>query len=144
MIAKARGLEVLVPSGTTILAAVRSDVFRREAEGKARRADEIAPVLLRMAPDIIVVLVSRLPFSTSVAGRHLLFLFASVASRGAFLKVAAVFVFHTAFDACVARGASQAPPVPVRVVPDAAVIVRARFLSSHTSHVARSFSARHW
>ena len=47
MIVKAGGLEMLVPSGTPILAAVFTDVFRREAEGKSRRANEIAPVLLR-------------------------------------------------------------------------------------------------
>ena len=70
MILKALGLELLVPSGTTILATVRSDVFRREAESKARRAHEIAPMLLRMAPDIVVVLASRLRFSTGVASRH--------------------------------------------------------------------------
>ena len=72
MILKALGLELLVPSSTPILAAVRSDVFRREAEGIARRADEVAPMLLRIAPDIVVVLASRLRFSTSVASRHLI------------------------------------------------------------------------
>ena len=124
MIVQDNGLELLVPTCTSILAAVRSDVFRREAEGKARRADEIAPVLLRIAPDTIVVLASRLPFSTSVAGRHLLFLFASVASRGAFLKVAAVALLHTALDAGVARDASQGSPVLARVLPDAGPIAR--------------------
>ena len=67
MIAKALGLELLVPSGTSILAAVFTDVFRREAEGNARRADEVASMLLRMAPDIVVVLASRLRFSTGAA-----------------------------------------------------------------------------
>ena len=70
MLVKVRGLELLVPSSTPILAAVRSDVFRREAEGAARRANEITPMLLRMAPDIVVVLASRLRFFTSVASRH--------------------------------------------------------------------------
>ena len=72
MILKALGLELLVPSSTSILAAVRSDVFRREADNKTRRAYDIAPMLLRIAPDIIVVLVSRLHFSTSAASRHIL------------------------------------------------------------------------
>ena len=70
MILKALGLELLVPSSTSILAAVRSDVFRREADSKTRRAYDIAPMLLRIAPDIVVVLPSRLRFPTGVANRH--------------------------------------------------------------------------
>ena len=65
------GLDMIVPSGTLILAAVRGDVFRREAKSKAGRAYDIAPMLLRIAPDILVVLASRLRFPTSVANRHL-------------------------------------------------------------------------
>ena len=72
VISKALRLELLVPSGTSILAAVFTDVFRREAEGKARRADEVASMLLRIAPDIVVVLASRLRFSTGAANRHLI------------------------------------------------------------------------
>ena len=72
MILKALGLELLVPSSTSILAAVRSDVFGREADSKTRRAYDIAPMLLRMAPDIVVVLASRLRFSTGAASRHLI------------------------------------------------------------------------
>ena len=60
---KVFGLELLVSSGTPILAALRSDVFRCETESKASRAHDIAPVFLRMDPDITVVLVSRLCFS---------------------------------------------------------------------------------
>jgi len=69
---KVLGLELLVSSGTPILAAVGGDVFRREAEFKPKPADEIAPILQRMTPHIVVVLGSRLCFSTGVASRHLL------------------------------------------------------------------------
>ena len=71
MILKALGLELLVPSSTSILAAVRSDVFWSEALSKTRAAHEIAPMLLRITPYIVVVLASRLRVSTGVASRRL-------------------------------------------------------------------------
>ena len=72
MIIKVYGFEILVPSRTPILAMVFADVFRREAEGKARCADDVAFMILRVAPDIVVVLAARLRFSTGAASRHLI------------------------------------------------------------------------